>query len=212
VLKQGVDNAHVLWNWHQQVLSGDPSARKDVDLEGTCPNGTDCAAVHYHLSQAWPSKLDGTSTIADVTIVADRIDVVGGAPAPVTKSVDGTSGPWKWVKGGLNANYSYSENDQAGFPRPPTVFTRNDGLNFAPGTTLHIRYVSGGTAQDPAYPLSDGNGYPVRCPPNPSATGGGRCPSDYFGTRITTSSYWGRSRTTPGRSSAGPFSSATLPT
>lgn len=97
----------------------------------------------------------------------------------VTKGVLGTAGPWKYVKGGLNSSFPYSEFDPPGFPTAATAFNTADGLNFAADKVLHLRYVSGGTNQSAAYPLTDaiGNLSWGSCPRGGLAYG--KCPSEY---------------------------------
>ena len=94
VLQNGVDAGTAIWDWHQAVMSGDPSARKDADLfvaSDTCSAGSSsCASEDYHLTNAWPSEIviSGTKAggteeaITNVTITADQIALVPVAPAP----------------------------------------------------------------------------------------------------------------------------------
>ncbi|MFI7680265.1 phage tail protein [Actinophytocola sp. NPDC049390] len=81
VLKRGVDQDLALWTWHQEVLAGQPTARRSCSLMLL-----DMAGVikqTYDLINAWPSKLDisamsaGDSkpSIATVTLTCEQIDV-----------------------------------------------------------------------------------------------------------------------------------------
>jgi hypothetical protein len=106
------------------------------------------------------------------------------APEPiiVTKEVPGTSGPWLYVKGGLNSAYPYTENEPKGLPTSPTVFNASDGLTFKSGAVLHVKYASGGTGQGAGYTLNDGNGNQKERPPvcpDPRPFPYGHCPSVY---------------------------------
>jgi hypothetical protein len=100
---------------------------------------------------------------------------VGG----VTKPVLATAGPWKFVSGGLNAAFPFSEKDTAGFPTAPTIFSASDGLNFASGVVLHVRFVSGGVAQGGGYRPVDANGNKGYACSDPRPLPYGHCPSAY---------------------------------
>lgn len=54
-LKRGLDSKRMMWAWHQQVLAGSPTARKDAVLvvyNGNTPG------PKYILKNAWPSKVE----------------------------------------------------------------------------------------------------------------------------------------------------------
>lgn len=63
----------------------------------------------------------------------------------VNLTINGTSGPWLWVSGGLNFAFAYSPagSDNAGSPAPPTIISATNGFHFTIGDTLTIQYVSG---------------------------------------------------------------------
>jgi phage tail-like protein len=81
VLKRGKNQGLELWAWHEAVRSGDiAAARKSVSL--VMYNTQDKPVAHYHLENAWPSKLEigglnarGSEVVLTetVTIVAERI-------------------------------------------------------------------------------------------------------------------------------------------
>lgn len=81
VLKRGVDQNLKLWEWHQQVLAGDPLARKSVTLSLLDSTGTIKQA--YNLLNAWPAKLEignmkasnSEAAVATVKLVCEQIDV-----------------------------------------------------------------------------------------------------------------------------------------
>ena len=81
VLKRGVDQDMALWTWHQEVLAGQPTARRSCSLMLL-----DMAGVikqTYDLINAWPSKLeisamkaaDSSASIATVTLICEQIDI-----------------------------------------------------------------------------------------------------------------------------------------
>lgn len=81
VLKRGVDQDLALWTWHQEVLAGQPTARRSCSLMLL-----DMAGVikqTYDLINAWPSKLEvsgmkaggSEASIATVTLTCEQIDV-----------------------------------------------------------------------------------------------------------------------------------------
>jgi phage tail-like protein len=80
-LKRGSDDSSVLWRWHEQVLMGSPTARKNADLLVEDASGH--VLTEYVLEAAWPSKLEissmqaGSSDIVyeTVTLEANRIEV-----------------------------------------------------------------------------------------------------------------------------------------
>jgi hypothetical protein len=63
----------------------------------------------------------------------------------VTVTVNGTSGPWLWVNGGLNTAYPYSPvgPGDPGYPQAPTVISASSGFRFSIGDSLTISYLSG---------------------------------------------------------------------
>jgi hypothetical protein len=72
----------------------------------------------------------------------------------VTMTVNGTSGPWLWVNGGLNTAFQYGDNNQ----EAPTVVSATNGLPFTPGDVLSVEYVSGLVYEGGNWPLNDANG------------------------------------------------------
>lgn len=82
-LKRGKTADMALWAWHEAVLNGDIlAARKSCSLVMYGADGKPVA--RYHLSDAWPSKLDigalkaGSNEVLmeTVTIVAERLQRV----------------------------------------------------------------------------------------------------------------------------------------
>lgn len=80
-LKRGVDQNLKLWEWHQQVLAGDPSARKSVTL--SLLDSTGVIKQAYNLLNAWPSKMEiggmkadkSEAAVATVVLTCEQIDV-----------------------------------------------------------------------------------------------------------------------------------------
>ncbi len=80
-LKRGVDTDLTLWTWHQQVLRGDPAAKKSCSL--ILLDSAGLQKQSYHLLNAWPQKLDignfkaggSDAAVATVVIVCEQIDV-----------------------------------------------------------------------------------------------------------------------------------------
>ncbi|WP_156756332.1 phage tail protein [Actinokineospora pegani] len=84
VLKRGVDQDYALWTWHQEVLAGQPTARRTCSLilldMANVPKQT------YQLLNAWPSKLEigglkaggSEAVIATVTLTCEQIDLTKG--------------------------------------------------------------------------------------------------------------------------------------
>ena len=104
----------------------------------------------------------------------------------VTKTVDGTTGPWLFVDGGLNTAYQYDNVLQFNsfydyvFITPPTVFNAADGFRFAAGDNLTISYLSGGVAISSGGPYHDAlgdTGYPLN---NSAPSNYGPGPSFYM--------------------------------
>jgi T4-like virus tail tube protein gp19 len=67
-----------LSNWHQLVLNGSLTARKDADV--FIYNSAGAIVLHYHLTGAWPSKLTTNILTAtspqllyNVTLTAERM-------------------------------------------------------------------------------------------------------------------------------------------
>ncbi|OLR92401.1 phage tail protein [Actinokineospora bangkokensis] len=88
VLKRGVDQDYALWTWHQEVLAGQPSARRGCSLLLQDTVGVNKQV--YRLTNAWPSKLEigglkaggSEAVIATVTLTCEQIDLKsGGGPA-----------------------------------------------------------------------------------------------------------------------------------
>jgi phage tail-like protein len=87
-LKRGIDQDNALWEWHQEVLRGLPSAKRGCTLFLQDITGQN--KQQYHLLNAWPSKLDiggmkaggGDAAIATVTLVCEQIDLEGTKYAP----------------------------------------------------------------------------------------------------------------------------------
>jgi phage tail-like protein len=81
VLKRGVDQDLALWQWHQEVLAGLPSARKGCSL--MLQDTTGATKQTYRLTNAWPSKLEiggmkaggSEAVIATVTLTCEQIDL-----------------------------------------------------------------------------------------------------------------------------------------
>jgi phage tail-like protein len=82
VLSRGLTTSLEISAWHQSVLAGQLTARKNVSLVMYGADGKPVA--RYHLENAWPSKLDVTGLKAGsaqllmetVTIVSERIQRV----------------------------------------------------------------------------------------------------------------------------------------
>ncbi len=90
-------------------------------------------------------------------------------------TVNGQAGPWEFVKGGLNTNYSYGVGDQL----PPATVTATNGLTFAPGTVFLIQCVSG--LEDGGLGIyTDANGLTTFQPANGQVTDHNNFPSYYF--------------------------------
>ena len=99
----------------------------------------------------------------------------------VTVTVDGTSGPWSWVSGGLNSAYSYTPagSGDPGSPGAPTVISATNGFRFSVGDSLTIRYLSGLVSYGGnGSPHVDSNG-DTNFPAN-STTYDGGYPSNYM--------------------------------
>jgi hypothetical protein len=79
-------------------------------------------------------------------------------PLTETFTVDGSQGPWLYVKGGLNNNFQYGNSSQAA----PVIINSKSGFNFKPGAVFIINYMSGSLAlsQDGHYYAPNGDGYP----------------------------------------------------
>jgi hypothetical protein len=96
-------------------------------------------------------------------IVASLVSWAGIASAQtitITTMVYGTSGPWKYVNGGLNTAYEYAHFDFTS----PTVISAGNGFRFFVGDGLTIRYLSGLVAPSTTDGSYDANGetsYPL---------------------------------------------------
>jgi hypothetical protein len=121
--------------------------------------------------------------------------VLFGASSPARAgstivSVSGRSGPWEFVKGGLNTNDRYGDGDQGA----PTIVTAADGIAFAPGDSIQVRYLSG--LATPAvndlgiYPYVDADGETGVAAPNNSSYGGFGVAPSYFMPSSTYPIYW----------------------
>jgi hypothetical protein len=131
-------------------------------------------------ADAGPPLTSVATPVPAATPTATATTATASVPTgTVTKMVLGTAGPWKFVSGGLNAAFPYSEKDRAGFPTAPTIFSANDGLTFTAGGTLHVRYVSGGVAQSAGYARVDANGNKGYACSDPRPLANGHCPSTY---------------------------------
>jgi hypothetical protein len=75
--------------------------------------------------------------------VASWASVATAQTASATVTVDGTSGPWQWVSGGLNTAYQYAYGFGNTPGTPPTVIGAGNGFPFSVGDNLTIGYVSG---------------------------------------------------------------------
>ncbi|MFD4636437.1 phage tail protein [Lentzea sp. NPDC058436] len=81
VLKRGVDQDMALWTWHQEVLAGQPTARRSCSLLLLDMSGV--IKQTYDLLNAWPSKLEiagmkaggSEAAIATVTLTCEQIDI-----------------------------------------------------------------------------------------------------------------------------------------
>jgi hypothetical protein len=81
--------------------------------------------------------------------------IASQAQVSVTRTVDGQSGPWDWVGGGLNTSFEYGTNDQLS----PLVVSAADGFTFSAGATLDVNYLSGTvSAEVGVFPFTDANG------------------------------------------------------
>jgi large repetitive protein len=113
---------------------------------------------------------DAASTSPGFTQVVNA-----GSSQPYSITINGQDGPWEFVEGGLNSNYSYGVGDQ----QPPAIMTAADGLSFAPGTVLDIQYVSG--LEDGGRGVyTDANGVTTITPANGEITDHFNFPSYYF--------------------------------
>ncbi len=90
-------------------------------------------------------------------------------------AINGQDGPWEFVEGGLNTNYSYGVGDQ----QPPATVTSADGLSFASGSVFDIQYVSG-LEYDGKGGYNDANGLTSYPPANGYNGSNGNLPSYYF--------------------------------
>jgi phage tail-like protein len=80
-LKRGVDQNLKLWEWHQKVLAGDPTARRSCTL--TLLDSAGVIKQAYNLLNAWPAKLEisgmkagaSDNAVATVKLVCEQIDV-----------------------------------------------------------------------------------------------------------------------------------------
>lgn len=72
--------------------------------------------------------------------------------------VDGESGPWLYVNGGLNSSFQYGVNDQIA----PTVISTIGGIDLSAGQYITLAYQSGTVSANPnAFPsFFDANGDP----------------------------------------------------
>src|SRR5262249_46041051 len=132
------------------------------------------------VSNAGPAPSSVPSPAAAATPSPSATAVTSPVPiGTVTKTVPGTAGPWKVVRGGLDAAFPYSEKDPGGFSTAATIFSTSDGLTLASGAVLHVQFVSGGIAQGPGYGVVDANGNKGYACSDPRPLTYGHCPSAY---------------------------------
>jgi hypothetical protein len=93
----------------------------------------------------------------------------------VTVTVNGTSGPWLWVNGGLNTAFQFGYDNQ----KAPTVVSAANGLPFTAGDVLLVQYVSGLVDEGGDWPANDANGASFWIA-SPITTGELSMPSLYF--------------------------------
>src|SRR6266446_1153921 len=103
-------------------------------------------AGHHRLAWLQERKLRASSIIVASLVLWVRI--VSAQTISVTTTVQGTSGPWEWVDGGLNTAYEYAYKDTDPAERypwfsQPTVISTTNGLRFSVGDSLTISYMSG---------------------------------------------------------------------
>lgn len=65
--------------------------------------------------------------------------VVEASAASIVVAVDGRSGPWSYLAGGLNTDQQYGVGDQLG----PVVVSVADGFGFNAGDAITIEYLGG---------------------------------------------------------------------
>jgi hypothetical protein len=72
-IQRGLDGNRIMWDWHQQALSGNPAGRRDVVIRLFDFELKPVAA--YRLDRAWPSKYElvEAGTTEQLTIVAERL-------------------------------------------------------------------------------------------------------------------------------------------
>jgi hypothetical protein len=77
---------------------------------------------------------------ASVIIASFAFWTVVVSAQSITVTVNGTTGPWSWVNGGLNTAYQYSYGSDF---TAPTVISSANGFSFSVGNGLTISYLSG---------------------------------------------------------------------
>ncbi len=105
-------------------------------------------------------------------------------------TVNGQSGPWLWVNGGLNTAFQYGVNDQLA----PTTITTIGGINLSAGQTVTLTYRTGtvDTASNNNPPgFTDANGYLGGSNPGLSPNPNGTFPSHYMNESFASPKYIG---------------------